>query len=288
MSKKKKNFYLSLIVLIIMAVAAVFEHMSAPLDAPKQITSTDVTTVTYLDVGQGDSTLIELVNGEVMLIDSGEAEYADTVADALTDRGISRIDYLVATHPHSDHIGSMADIIENFEIGTFYMPNVTHNSKSFEKMLEALHENNVDSIAGKAGDVIFEKDSLKAEILSPVKSSYDELNDYSIVIRLECGNKSFLFMGDAEKYAENLITGNVSCDVLKLGHHGSSTSTGEGFFQKANPSYAVISCGADNSYGHPHDEIIELLVRKKVPYYRTDADGDVVIICDGENINILN
>ena len=136
--------------------------------------------------------------------------------------------------------------------------------------------------------IIFDKDSLKAEILSPVSEQYEELNDYSIVIRLECGKNSFLFMGDAEKLSENQITGNVKCNVLKLGHHGSSTSTGTKFLKRADPDYAVISCGAGNDYGHPHREITNLLKKQNIPYYRTDTDGNIVIICDGENINILN
>ncbi len=284
MSKKKKEFILGVIILIIAAITGIFNDNQ---HAERKITSPDVTTITFLDVGQGDSTLIELENGKVMLIDSGEYEYAGKVTDALSDKGISKIDYLVATHPHSDHIGSMAQIINNFDIGTFYMPDVSHNSKSFEKMLEALNRKKVRSEIAKAGKIIFDDGFFKAEILSPVSDYYEDLNNYSAVVRLECGEKSFMFMGDAEKYAENLITGNVSCDVIKLGHHGSTTSSGKDFFKKANPKYAVISCGANNDYGHPHDEIIDMLEYEGINYYRTDTAGDIVIICDGENINVI-
>ena len=200
--------------------------------------------------------------------------------------GYSSIDYVVGTHPHEDHIGGLDDVIRTFDVESVYMPKVTADTKTFEDVLDAVDEKGLTINTAKAGVTLVDGDRLSVKMLAPVLDEYDNTNDYSAVIKVVYGDTSFLFTGDAEEYAESLITGDVSADVLKVGHHGSSTSTGEAFLQRVSPSYAVISCGFDNSYGHPHIETMEKLGSLGIPVLRTDEMGTVVAESDGTEINI--
>ena len=242
--------------------------------------------VSFVDVGQGDCIFVRLPNSETMLVDCGEYSERENVKDFLDNQNVSKIDYLVASHPHADHIGAMAYIIENFEVGQFFMPDCEADTKAFVTMLEALYEKNVKSNLVKAGDVIFENESFRCDVLSPVLETYDNTNDYSVVMRLSCGKKTFLLTGDAEEYALKRIDQSLKADVLKLGHHGSSTSTNQKLLKKISPKYGVISCGEGNSYGHPHKEVIKLLKDSDVKFYRTDKDGTVTFLCDGESVEV--
>lgn len=280
--------YKGIIVLLVFVVAAgllMFASSCGIFDKDESRTIPEgILEISYLDVGQGDSTFIIFPNGKTMLIDAGEAEYGEDIEEYITSKDVERIDYLVATHPHADHIGGMAHIIESFEIGDFYMPDCTANTKTFENMLSALVDKEIKPLFAKSGQIICSDESTMCEILSPTEDTYDETNNYSIVIKLVCGEKKFLFMGDSEEYVEERIDADVSCDVIKLGHHGSSTSSSEDFISRANPDYAVISCGEDNSYGHPHDEVLALMEALSIKVYRTDTDGTIVAKSDGRNI----
>lgn len=238
--------------------------------------------VHFIDVGQGDSVLAQLPGGETMLIDAGENSY--DVVEYISTLGIDTLDYVIATHPHSDHIGGMTDVINTFEIKKFFMPNASNNTASFENMLDALIDRDVNAKYIKSGDIICNKDGLKIEVLSPGRNDFDDLNDMSAVIKLTYKNKSFLFTGDAEKNAEKQIKGNVKADVLKVGHHGSDTSTGKAFLDKVNPKIAVISVGAGNDYNHPDNRVIKRLEKKNITILRTDFLGDIIIGTDGEKI----
>lgn len=243
--------------------------------------------VHYIDVGQADSIYIKLPNGKNMLIDAGENEDGQTVVDYIENLGVTKIDYLVGTHPHADHIGGLDDVINSFDIGTVYMPDAYSNTKTFESVLDAIENNNVKAIRAKSGVYICNEGDLSVKIISPLNSRYDETNDYSAVIRIVYGKKSFLFTGDAEKGVErDLVSSDepITADVLKVGHHGSSTSSSSEFIRAVSPSLAVISVGADNSYGHPHDEVIKRFESSDIPILRTDISGTVVVGCDGENI----
>ena len=242
--------------------------------------------VSFIDVGQGDSEFIELPNGETLLIDAGTNETGADVVNYIESLGYSSIDYVVGTHPHEDHIGGLDDVIRTFDVESVYMPKVTADTKTFEDVLDAVDEKGLTINTAKAGVTLVDGDGLSVKMLAPVLDEYDNTNDYSAVIRIVYDDTSFIFMGDAEQYAEDLITGDVDSDVLKVGHHGSSTSTGEAFLERVSPSYAVISCGLGNSYGHPHIETMEKLGSLGIPVLRTDEMGTVVAESDGTEINI--
>lgn len=244
--------------------------------------------VHFIDVGQGDSIFIELPNGETALIDGGPRSSEEMVLNYLSKQGVEKIDYLVATHPHEDHIGGLIGVVENYDIGKIYMPDVVHTTKTFENLLLAIQNKGYKISKAEAGDRILDKEGLSIHILAPeINVSVDNLNNYSIVLRLDYGKNSFLFTGDAESQSEETMINKgygLKSDVLKVGHHGSSTSTTDEFLNKVEPKYAVISCGKDNRYGHPHEEIIAKLTNKNIKIYRTDMDGNIIATSDGEKI----
>lgn len=250
--------------------------------------NSDNVRVHFLDVGQGDSIFIELTDGKSMLIDASTAEYGEGIADYIKDNGYNKIDYLVATHPHADHIGGMQDVVEQLEIGEIYMPKASSTTKTYKNLLKAIKAKGNKINTAKAGNTIYSDSSLGIDILAPNSDSYEEINDYSVVIKLVYGSKSFLFTGDAEKLSENEITADVSADVLKVGHHGSSTSSSDKFIKRVNPEYAVISCGEGNSYGHPHKETIKTLNKYDVEIFRTDTMGTIIAQTDGESLEITD
>ena len=245
--------------------------------------------VTYVDVGQGDCELIQTPGGKVMLIDAGEASEADKVDAALQERGIDHIDVLVGTHPHTDHIGGLRHIIENYSVGEMYMPNSASSTKTFEKLLDAIDSANIPLHEAKSGVSISLGSDVTCDVLGPIEQ-YSDLNDTSAVIMLSFGDTRFLFTGDAEKTAESDLLSkygrNLSCDVLKVGHHGSSTSTSAEFLQAVNPSSAVISCAEGNDYGHPHAETLKKLKDSGISVYRTDISGSITAVSDGSSVTI--
>ena len=208
-------------------------------------TSANVT-IKFIDVGQGEAILIALPE-KTMLIDAGPTGSAPKIAQVLQELGRNKIDYLVATHPDEDHIGGMADVISNTQIGTIYAPNKTNNTATYRKFLAAIQNNNLQITLAEAGTIIDQTDSYKLEILWPKKdANFPETNDYSIIIKLTVGNKTFLFTGDAPTNAIlNSNPGHI--DVLKLSHHGSRTGTTEVLIHKLSPTYAVLSYAVDNS-----------------------------------------
>lgn len=246
--------------------------------------------VHYIDVGQGDSVLIELPNGEKMLVDGGSHSAASRVVSYISNLGIERLDYVIATHPHEDHIGGLPDVLDSFQVGTFYMPNKEHSSNTFMSMLNALQRNGCKADYAKSGITIISTDSLKAYFTAPVSDSYSNLNDYSAVLKIEYINSSFLFTGDAENSAENEIMSqncNLRADVLKVGHHGSKTSSSTAFLRKVKPKYAIISVG-NNSYGHPALETIARLEGIGAKVYSTKDCGNIIIETTGSNYTLSN
>lgn len=247
--------------------------------------------VNFIDVGQGDCTFICLPDGRNMLIDAGNNGDFDKIGPYLAEKGADRIDYLIGTHPHADHIGALDDVIRNYDIGEIYMPKASANTKTYKSVLEEISAKGMKIKTAKSGMTIFDENGVKAEILSPSRESYEDLNDYSVVILLSYGETAFLFQGDAEKTVEGDILesgADIKADVIKAGHHGSSTSSTEDYIKKVSPEYAVVSCGRDNDYGHPHRETVKLFNDLGIRMLRTDTDGSIVFVSDGKNVEYIN
>lgn len=245
----------------------------------------------FIDVGQGDSEFIELPNGETMLIDAGVYDTGAVVANYIKNLGYTRIDYLVATHPHSDHIGGIRTVLNQFEVGNVYMPKAEANSYTYEKLLTAIKNKGLKIKNTKAGMNILKSDAhdLSIDALAPKSTSYDSLNDYSIVIRISYKQRNFLYMGDAEALSEGEILKkypDLKADVIKVGHHGSNTSSSQAFVDAVNAEYAVFSLGKDNNYHHPHKKIVDRWKKAGVTMYRTDEKGTIIISSDGTELKV--
>ncbi|WP_034868382.1 ComEC/Rec2 family competence protein [Clostridium lundense] len=239
----------------------------------------------YIDVGQGDSILLQYEDKN-MLIDAGTNASTNTLISYLKKVGVKKIDYLVATHPHEDHIGGMDGVIDNFQIGTMYMPKKTANTVTFKDVVQAMKKKGIKAKAPVAGEK-FALGAVQCMILAPNSKDYDNVNNYSIVIKATYGKNSFLFTGDAESLVEKEILAkgfDVRADVLKLGHHGSRTSSSTVYLNKVNPKYAVVSLGKGNDYGHPHKETMNKLKSMGVKLYRTDEGGNIIATSDGKDI----
>ena len=288
MSRRRKSTLFSAVIVAIAALCTYFfmggpelsdqktepqtgEGQAVSIPAPEKGRELQIQ---YLDAGQADATLIRLPNGQTMLIDAGGNATADRLVEYITKQGVKRIDFLIGTHPHEDHIGGLDKVIGAFDIGEIYLPKVADSqvptTRTYEDVLAAVDQKGLRVNRGAAGTVLFQRDELSARLLAPNSDAYDELNSYSIVVLLTYGERKFLFMGDAESDSEQEILerfGNVTAD-------------------RVSPEYAVISCGRDNSYGHPHQETLERLARKNVTVYRTDQQHTVIASCDGEKLTL--
>lgn len=249
-------------------------------------TNNNLLKVHYLDVGQGDSIFIELPNNETMLIDAAESYQSENIINYLKNLNYQKIDYVIGTHPHTDHIGGLKDIINTFEIGKIYMPKVVSTTKTYESLLMAIKDKNLKINTAKAGTSIIDTDTLKINILAPNNSIYTELNNYSVVTKITYGTTKFLFMGDAEKLSENEIKENVTADVIKIGHHGSNTSSSTDFIKKVNAKYGIISVGLNNKYNLPKEETITNWKNSGTKIYLTSTNGTIRASSDGTNIKI--
>jgi len=242
--------------------------------------------VSFIDVGQGDSILIAR-EGHGMLIDAGTEESSDTVVNYIKSQKLSALDYCVGTHPHEDHIGGMDSVINSFSVGTLIMPDVTTNTKSFSDVLKSVQKRKLKITRPEPGKA-YSFEGATLTVLAPNSAKYEDLNNYSVVIRLVFGNTSFLFTGDAQALSEKEMLAKgytLKSDVLKVGHHGSKTSTSADFLKAVSPKYAVISAGKGNVYGLPAQSTVSRLTSAGVKLFRTDLDGTVVAITDGKTIS---
>lgn len=283
-----KKSYLALIAAAIISIAGIgtYRHES-PKEAAVDLSGGETMSVHYIDVGQGDSELICLPDGRNMLIDAGTSNAGTELLSYLDSQNVQKIDYLIATHPHADHIGSMSEVVKKYDIGEIYMPKATTTTRTYENLLTEIDNKGLTINTARANVDIINEDGLSAVILAPNSQSYKDLNNYSAVVKLTYGNNSFLFTGDAEDISENeMISENadLKSDILKVGHHGSHSSTTDAFLDKVSPAAAIISCGKDNSYGHPHAETLNALSKRNITVYRTDQDGSIVLDCDGRTI----
>ena len=242
--------------------------------------------ISYLDVGQADSILIQTSN-ENMLIDAGNNSDGQGIVEYLKKQNISSFKYVIGTHAHEDHIGGMDDIINNFEINHFYMPDVITTTKTFEDVLDAL----------TAKEQRFETPNVDETLTlgeATIKVLYvgkddKNLNNSSIVLKLKYKNAEFLFMGDLEKGIEKeLIEKDVKADIIKIGHHGSDSSSSKEFIEKVNPSMAIISVGKGNKYGHPKSSTLDILNKNNIRILRTDELGTIIVTSDGFKVNYYN
>ena len=250
-------------------------------------TEEKILTVHMLDVEDAECLFVQLPDGKTLLIDSGESWHADEIISYINSLGVSEIDTVLATHPHSDHIGGLPQIISTFEIGRIYLPDAVHTTKNYEQLLDLLETRNIPTYQAKAGVVMYDG-AYTAKFLAPCSETYSNLNNYSAILKLEYKEKSFLFTGDAEKLVEKEVlkfyAEDLDCDVLKVCHHGAETSSSLEFLQAVSPEIALISAGGDQGkYENPDAEVIGRLQELGVKIYRTDLHGNLVIKTDGLN-----
>ena len=280
----KKIRILLLIILCLLVVGCANPFVESDDKTSVSTFSGDTLRVNYIDVGQGDSIFIQLPNNETMLIDAGEAYKSDSVINYLNNLGIAKIDYVVGTHPHTDHIGGLEEVINTFDVGSIYMPKATSTSKTYEDLLTTISNKGLKVKTAKSGGVVLDEDNLKLEFIAPNSDSYSNLNNYSAVLKLTYLDNTFLFMGDAETLSEDEITSDVNADVIKVGHHGSDSSSSIEFVKRVSPEYAIIMVGEGNSYNHPYQSIIERYESVGAKVLRTDLDGN--IICDSDGVDV--
>ncbi|WP_349409541.1 ComEC/Rec2 family competence protein [Pseudalkalibacillus sp. SCS-8] len=243
-----------------------------------------------IDVGQADSIYIETSNGKHVLIDSGDEHDGHKVVSYLQKRGIHQIDYLIATHPHHDHIGSMEDIFKAFEIETVYMPDVKYHTTYYKKLMKSISKSGVERKEAKAGVKVKLARNISMEFIAPGKQHYKSLNDYSAVVRLEHGKKRFLLMADAGITSENELLKRIDqekVDVLKVAHHGANTGTGHALLKKTDPDYAIISVGRKNKYGYPSKDVLKRLKAHDIRVFRTDKLGTIITKSDGKSVRFF-
>ena len=241
-------------------------------------------TVHYIDVGQADCALLEC-GGEYMIIDGGNVDDSDLVVTYLQDQGVEGLHTVICTHAHEDHVGGLAAVLAVYPTGQILSPTRTYSSACFDDFLYYADQQDITITIPSPGDSFYLGDA-EVTVLGPVKS-YADPNNTSIVVKVEFGDNAFLFTGDMEKDAETDMLDygmDVSADVLKVGHHGSSTSTGYRFLYEVDPEYAVVSLGKDNTYGHPHRETVAIFADAGVPMLRTDELGTILAVSNGSQI----
>ncbi len=252
-----------------------------------------VMVIYYFDVGQADCIFITLPNGDNMLIDSGNNADGSRIVNFLSTLGVRTINHFIVTHPHEDHMGGADNILNCLNVEKLYSPYIHSEdiptTLCYKEYIFTAKQKALDINTVSVGDMLIDDGALRVLCLSPFLRNYDELNEYSAVIRIDYFENSFLFMADAEKRNEKDLLQNklpLKCDVLKIGHHGSRTSSCEKFLKTAAPEYAIISVGGKNDFGHPDEAVLKRLDSLNCKAYRTDLCKTVVAVCDGINIKI--
>lgn len=264
--------------------AAATPATQSSLQQPAQASGT--LKVHFLDVGQADSILVQFPSCQNLLIDGGNNDDGAAVVSYLRQQGVERLDHVVGTRPHEDHIGGLGVVLRSFPVGKVYLPRATTTTSTFEDLLLAIKEKGLKVTQAQAG-VKLDVAGAEAVMLAPNAASYEDLNNYSAVLKVTFGSTSFLFTGDAEAESESQMLAkgyNLKSDVLKVGHHGSASSTTPAFLRAVAPKYAVISVSKDNPYGHPSPDTLAKLASAGVQVYRTDLQGTIVATSDGKKV----
>ncbi|UBL05546.1 ComEC/Rec2 family competence protein [Clostridium perfringens] len=282
---KKKKIISSIIGIIVVLLAGYF---GIDLTQDSKVPKDSELMISYMDVGQGDAAYIK-VNGNDILIDAGPRSNSKELLEQLKAKNIDDFELVIATHPHEDHIGGMVDVFKEYEVKAFYSPKITHTTKTYENLVKAVKDEGLKTKELKGGMVIDLGEGAKFEVFTPQKSEYEELNDYSPIMKLSFGDTSYLFTDDAEKLAEEealaKYKNSLDSDVIKFGHHGSSSSSSNAFIEAVSPKYGIISCAKDNKYGHPHRETLDIIKKYNIKTFRTDTDGEIILTSDGKSIN---
>lgn len=276
--KRKLRFVLWLAAAVVLALGGLFK-VSDDLLPARELTAD--TAVHFIDVGQGDAALL-LSGGQAVLVDAGTSQSADSLVRYLQELGVTELYAAIATHPHADHIGGMAQVIEAFPIGHFYMGAETQNTATYERMLDALDAQGVPVSVPEPGEELVFDSGASVTFLGPADDvPKGNLNDRSLICLFRAGEQDVLLMGDAESAAEQSLLAHypsLRCDVLKVGHHGADTSSSVEFLRTVQPTTAVISCGVDNDYGHPDPQTLENLSLAGVDDVRITAQSGMVIL----------
>lgn len=255
---------------------------------PEKTTPAGQLTVHFIDVGQGDSILIQTPSQNI-LIDGGPKAAGSSVVSYIKGQGVSKLNLVIGTHPHEDHIGGLVAVLQSIPVTEVIDSAVPHTTKTYEDYLNIIESKNIRFTDGRAGAVRDLGGGASMQIVHPSSPSASDLNNASVVARIVFGQISFLFSGDAESAAESQILGRgaaIASTILKVGHHGSRTSTSQSYLDAVKPKAAVIMCGAGNSYGHPHEETLAKLAAAGVEIYRTDQHGTIIISTDGQTYTV--
>ena len=285
MQKVKDILFLILIgIAVYLAYNSDFFSETTEYRKDNKLVDTTSFKIYFIDVGEADSILVK-DKDQFSLIDTGNNEDGPKLVNYFKELGITRFKYIICTHPHEDHIGGMDDIIRNFDVEHIYMPDVQTDYKTYTEIVDLVKSKSMTIEVPEIDSTFTMSDSMFNVLW--ISNSEEEINDDSIVLKLNYKNTSFIFTGDATKNVElKILDKDLKCDVLKLGHHGSSDASSAQFLEKTKPLYGIISVGKDNEYGHPHDITLKKLNYLNTKIYRTDLDGTIVLTSDGENIMI--
>lgn len=296
--RRRKKILRSIIILVILVALSLLATYFAPYikenfgETPREpipVGDGEYIEIHVIDVGQGDSILISTSAG-YMLIDSGPSSAEQDLKNYLTDMDVEKLEYVVFTHPDADHIGNADMILTDYTVSNVIMPDHSKETQTYKNMMDAFNASGATLVSPEPS-YEFEMGAMTVTVLGPVEDSYKSTNDYSVVMRLDFGETSFMMTGDAEEIAEQDIlelfgADVLDCDVLKVGHHGSTTATSQEFLDAVTPELSLISCGEGNKYGHPHAETLTKLTAASSEIYRTDEWGSIVLVSDGTDITV--